>query len=215
MAINSYMFNKSKYTNWYNNIINSAKNRKVSGYTEKHHILPKCMGGDNSETNLVNLTAREHFICHWLLSKMSNNKKTQYQLWNAFTCMLYRQNDYQKRYKISSRVFENIKKEGSEIKREFMLGENNPMYGKTHTKEAIAKIRATHKGAKRSNEAKENIRNASKGKLNLHLKGRKQTAEHIRKRIKPGRKHSPETIAKIKAARANQKNVRGVIQGTN
>jgi len=209
------MVNKSKYTNWYNNIINTANGRTINGYTETHHILPKCIGGDDSTANLVKLTAREHFICHWLLSKMTNNKKTQYQLWNAFSCMLYRQNDYQKRYKISSRIFENIKIEGSKIKRDFMLGKNNPMYGKTHTKEAIEKIRATHKGAKRSAEAKANMSRAGKGKPHLGLRGRKQTPEHISKRTKPGRKHSPKTIAKMKAARAKQKNVRGVIQGTN
>ena len=39
-------------------------------YFEIHHIIPKSLGGDNSKGNLVVLTAREHFICHWLLVKM-------------------------------------------------------------------------------------------------------------------------------------------------
>ena len=55
----------------YNCIISKAKNRtELSEYYEKHHILPKSLGGSNDETNLVKLTAREHFICHWLLVKM-------------------------------------------------------------------------------------------------------------------------------------------------
>ena len=39
-------------------------------YCETHHILPKCLGGSNEEENLVNLTAREHFIAHMLLVKI-------------------------------------------------------------------------------------------------------------------------------------------------
>lgn len=62
------------YRNIYNRIINKAINEKdlrINGYYEKHHIIPKSFGG-NKENNLVKLTAREHFICHWLLVKMYN-----------------------------------------------------------------------------------------------------------------------------------------------
>ncbi|WFD55724.1 hypothetical protein phi5_244 [Enterobacter phage phi5] len=39
-------------------------------YTEKHHIVPKCMGGSDDPENLVELSARQHFIAHLLLVKM-------------------------------------------------------------------------------------------------------------------------------------------------
>ena len=52
-----------------------AKNRIVGGYTEKHHILPKCLGGTESQDNLVELTAREHYLAHWLLAKWHKNYK--------------------------------------------------------------------------------------------------------------------------------------------
>ena len=65
------IFIKNKYTNWYYSIIKTALSRPVSGYTERHHIIPKSLGGDNSGKNLVKLTAREHFICHHLLTKMT------------------------------------------------------------------------------------------------------------------------------------------------
>ena len=39
-------------------------------YFELHHILPKSLGGSNRKKNLARLTAREHFICHWLLVKI-------------------------------------------------------------------------------------------------------------------------------------------------
>lgn len=68
------LFLSNKYTNTYYNIINNASSRLIEGYTEKHHIIPKSLGGDNSVSNLVKLTAREHFICHWLLTKMVTNE---------------------------------------------------------------------------------------------------------------------------------------------
>lgn len=63
---------ENKYTRWYLELIEYKKHRRLSEtvYTEKHHILPKSLGGDNSEDNLVVLTAKEHFVAHLLLSKM-------------------------------------------------------------------------------------------------------------------------------------------------
>jgi len=71
------IFITNKYTKCYNSIIANAKARiLVNRYTERHHIIPKSLGGDNSKENLVKLTAREHFICHWLLTKMlTGNEK--------------------------------------------------------------------------------------------------------------------------------------------
>lgn len=40
---------------------------------ERHHIFPKSLGGDNSDTNLIYLTGRQHFFAHWLLFKIYNN----------------------------------------------------------------------------------------------------------------------------------------------
>ena len=124
------LFLSNKYTKWYYDIINNALSREIDTYTEKHHIIPRCLGGKNNKENLVRLTAREHFICHRLLVKMADNKKHQYQLWNAFSCMLYRENGNQERYTISSREFDNIKKIGASIKSARFSGENNPQYGK-------------------------------------------------------------------------------------
>ena len=51
-------------------------------YYELHHILPKCLGGDDYSENLVLLTAREHFIAHKLLTKIyPDNKKLIFALW--------------------------------------------------------------------------------------------------------------------------------------
>lgn len=67
------MYLQNKYTSIYYAIINRAKSRDLSKdvYTEKHHIIPRSLGGSNSKNNLVNLTAREHRLCHLLLPKMT------------------------------------------------------------------------------------------------------------------------------------------------
>jgi len=36
-------------------------------YYENHHIIPRCLAENEEESNLVLLTAREHYICHKLL----------------------------------------------------------------------------------------------------------------------------------------------------
>lgn len=63
------MFIDNKYKKWYDNIISTAKNRDLDGYVERHHIIPRCLGGADSPSNLVRLTAKEHFVCHRLLTK--------------------------------------------------------------------------------------------------------------------------------------------------
>ncbi len=60
------------YKKIYDCLIERARNRKIDGYVEVHHIKPRCLGGDNSSDNLVRLTAREHFIAHLLLAKIHN-----------------------------------------------------------------------------------------------------------------------------------------------
>jgi len=61
----------------YEQLIITRKNReKIIGvYYEKHHIIPKSHGGNNSKENLVLLTAREHFLAHWLLWKIYGTKE--------------------------------------------------------------------------------------------------------------------------------------------
>lgn len=60
----------SKYQIWYDQIVTRAFGRKLDYYSERHHILPKSLGGGNEESNLVDLTYREHFLVHWLLTKI-------------------------------------------------------------------------------------------------------------------------------------------------
>jgi hypothetical protein len=59
-----------KYQRRYDDIIERAKRRVLDIYREKHHILPRSLGGDNDPGNLVDLTYREHFLVHWLLVRI-------------------------------------------------------------------------------------------------------------------------------------------------
>ena len=78
------MYLDNKYTKWYNNIVEAARNRPIpTEYTEKHHIIPKSLGGSNETFNIVSLTGREHILCHWLLTKMVTGQN-KYKMIHAF-----------------------------------------------------------------------------------------------------------------------------------
>lgn len=66
----------------YVRFIETRSNRELSGnyHTEKHHILPKSLGGSNDSENLIVLTDREHFIAHLILWKAFGGKMT-YAFW--------------------------------------------------------------------------------------------------------------------------------------
>lgn len=125
----------------YNEIIKSAKLKNRSrklGYFEKHHIIPKCMGGNNSKENLVLLTAKEHYICHHLLHKHYKNEK---YLFLAYHLMTFSKKDNLQ--KITSKQYEKLKEENSK----YNSGENNPNYknalnlsGKRNHKSKMVKI---------------------------------------------------------------------------
>ena len=56
-------------------------------YHERHHIMPKCIGGSNDESNLIDLFGREHFEAHRLLAEENpNNKNIQYAWWSMAHC---------------------------------------------------------------------------------------------------------------------------------
>jgi len=165
------------YQNLYNQIIERAKNRKLEGYKEKHHIIPKCMGGSNDKSNLVDLTAREHFICHRLLCLIyPDSLKLSYALWlMAIGKQKHKKADYQ----ISSRVYENLK-----IKHSLKL-QNLPRH--EDTKEKLKKPKGT--------QSKEHRKNISKALL-----GRKDSEETKKKKSESGKKKNIDWETRNKKA---------------
>ena len=70
------------YKRIYKQIVKRAKLRQLEGYKEKHHIKPKCLGGSDSKRNIVELTAKEHLLCHKLLVEIyPKNQKLLQSLW--------------------------------------------------------------------------------------------------------------------------------------
>ena len=99
-------FIKNKYHRWYNKIITNAQQRNLSKdvYVEKHHVIPKCLGGTNLKDNIVSLVAKEHYICHLLLTKFTEGyelKLMQHALGkfiqkNKHQDRIFKANQYQK-----------------------------------------------------------------------------------------------------------------------
>lgn len=105
------------YETVYQNLITKAQNRTITGYTERHHIIPKSIGGSNKKDNLVKLTAREHYVAHRLLVKMFEKladkqayKKMVYAMWFLSKTLTDQR-------KVTSRAYETARK---------AFGESNP-----------------------------------------------------------------------------------------
>lgn len=58
------------YKRIYDQLIIRGKNRRLNEYKEKHHIIPRCLGGSDDANNLVFLTPEEHYVAHQLLIKI-------------------------------------------------------------------------------------------------------------------------------------------------
>ena len=151
-----------------------------------HHIIPKHMGGTDDPSNLVELTVEEHALAHKKLYEQHGKKQDliAYQMLSG------------------------------QIGRDEALFEARSIGGKRKmSEESKAKLRASCKARTERQRADGTLERANK-KRSESLTGYKKSKEHLENwsASRKGHKHSPETIAKIKAARAKQKNVRGIIK---
>lgn len=116
------------YKNIYDKIINHRKLNEVIGYRENHHIIPRCLGGTDDKENLVLLTAKEHFICHLLLTKIyPKNSNEHYKVCHAFMMMLV--SSKQKERYLTGKTYEHIRKEASKNIAIHQNGIGNSQYG--------------------------------------------------------------------------------------
>jgi hypothetical protein len=117
------------YKRIYNEIIENRINNPFKGYTETHHILPRSLGGSDEKENLVKLSAREHFICHLLLTKIHKDDTIEhYKMLNAFIMMKMNSNT-QDRY-FNSYLYEKIRIKYSKMQSKKQSGKGNNQYGK-------------------------------------------------------------------------------------
>jgi len=120
------------YNKIYNNLISRAKNRKLNGYVERHHIIPVSEGGSNDPDNLVELTAREHFFAHLLLYKQEKTSSRVNALW-----AMIRESDGQSRYYPSSRIYGYLKEERAIHMRESQVDRKHIYNPKTNEKRFV------------------------------------------------------------------------------
>lgn len=140
------------YQKIHDSIISNAVNRgALSVYTEKHHIVPKSMGGSNRKSNIAVLTAREHFMVHWLLKKIHKSKSMTY----AFFAMTKMGNKSQERY--TSHSFKYARESMASHLSNNMSGKNHPFYG-------LKGKDSPSYGMKRGEEARKNMSEACMGK---------------------------------------------------
>ena len=173
--VNTMKTIQNKYKQWHDNIIARGKNRILTGYKEKHHIIPKSLGGNNSKDNLVELTAREHFMVHMLLCKFTKGEAKRSMLY-AFHCMCYYKKDGRD-YKINSRIAQKLRSE-LKFSPEHIENLRKSHLGKKQSKETILKRSLSRK--KISEEMKLRIGQFHKGnKYNLGKKAAKETKQKL------------------------------------
>jgi hypothetical protein len=103
------------YQKIYDTLVRRGQNRILEGYSEKHHIVPRCLGGTDEATNLVSLTPEEHYLCHLLLVKIHPNN---IRLVKAAMFMVSANRDQQR----NNKAYGWLKRQYSE----YMSGPNNP-----------------------------------------------------------------------------------------
>lgn len=166
------MFIENKYYKWYTTIIKNAQNRElpINEYTEKHHIIPKCIGGTDELDNIVVLSAKEHFICHMLLTKCVSDNKIKYAL-----VMMTLSNIYHGRYKLNSNSYSYVKKQNSIATTNRLTGKpganaNRKRYHNEFGKACFFNIDDVPDGwiPGFSEKAKEKMRGKNKGRIYYH-----------------------------------------------
>jgi hypothetical protein len=137
-----------KYQHHYDLLIEKAKARiEVYGYAEKHHIIPKSLGGSNAKSNMVTLTGREHFIAHMLLARIHGKG-----LWQA-AIMMKNKSAVQPGRVGNSRLYEMAKRKWVA----HLSSQPRPEH-------VVQAIRAARAGSKASEETKAKMSAVRKGR---------------------------------------------------
>ena len=218
------------YEKIYRDFIVSRREREVSiaGYSEKHHIRPKALGGGNEKSNLIRLTPEDHIHAHILLARIYGGSMLA-------ALFRMRMGKGKKSHVVSKKELREMafakKMHGLSIR-----GKNHPMWGvpcselskqKTRerhaagfnpmfTQEARDKVSAALKGRVRTKEHSEKISVSKRGvkdsdatrlKKKIAHTGLKQSAAHNTaiSRSLTGRKKKPEHVAKMVIAITGRK----------
>lgn len=166
------------YQQFINNILNT-RGRFNCGevYHERHHIVPRCLGGLDDEDNLIDLYAKEHFEAHRLLSlEHPDNKKLTYAWW----MMSHIKDKNQDRYELSADEYEKARIVYSKIMKERII-----------TQETRNKLREINLGHEVSEETRKKISDKAKERFSdptyNPLLGR-QLSEEVRQKLSQSHK---------------------------
>ena len=107
------------YKKIYQQIIDCARSRDITGYKETHHIIPRCLGGTDDPSNLVDLTPEEHYVAHQLLVKIhTNNERLLYAA--VMMCS----------NRINNKLYGWLRRRLSDTQSKAMAGSGNNMFDK-------------------------------------------------------------------------------------
>lgn len=145
------------YFRIYDQLIERAKNRDETtlAYIERHHIVPKCIGGNDDPENLVALTLEEHFVAHQLLTKMFPLIDSLVYAANMMGNRTNKQYGWLKRQFVErekvkktgkKRSKESIEKQSATLKAQYAAGKINPRKGSTLTEEHKRQVSEGNKG---------------------------------------------------------------------
>lgn len=146
------------YRKHYDLLIKKAQTRILEGnvYYEKHHIRPRSEGGSDDLTNIVKLTAREHFIAHWLLYRDNPNINSRaHSFWRL--CNGRGKVQPKDWIIIPSRAYE-------EARIAHSAAISKSLKGKSKSPEHVSKVAEANRGKKRTMEARKRMSNAAKGR---------------------------------------------------
>lgn len=182
------LFIDNKYTRQYYSIINNAQQYPRTGYVENHHIIPKSffksrsktgwLDGNADKNNTVDLTAREHFICHLLLTKMTEGIAYKKTIYAAQRVRHGKPGTPQ--YVASSRIYEMLKKQWNLINPfkdpDWQKTNGIKSKGRKFTKEHRDNLKATWTADRKEAMSKANTgvfrnKTTNKGKKILKLTG--------------------------------------------
>ena len=169
------------YVEIYRSLIERALGRRLQGYVERHHIVPRCLGGSDERQNIVELTAREHYVAHQLLTKIHPGIPGL-----TYATMLMSGKGVLGKH--ASRSYE-------WVRRRYAAHKSAAQKGRARPPEAMEAMRAAVKAMVKTEEHRRKIAET--------LRGRK-APDHVREKLsalRKGKKMSPEHL--VNSARAH------------
>ena len=187
------------YSHIYNRLVETrvalARPFVRGGGLEKHHIIPRCLGGTNAKSNIVVFTPEEHFLAHRLLARMytgDDKRKMCYAAWTMART---------KKIKVTSRMYAILKEQATDNLKALQTGvKRGPMSDEHKQKLKEAAIRRYQDPEQRRIASLQSSgrkhTDETKAKMSKSKEGYKPTYHSGMK----GKQHSPETKTKMKAA---------------